>query len=110
MGAAPLHATMSHHERQSEGAIKVLPAFSIPQSNELVARLLLAHLDWKDLGLQDWRRNTVLHLDLTKEFYSIALSLLHSMTASEHLGLQDCNGITAEVSTETQDCYGRTPL
>lgn len=37
MGATPLHVTTSDHERQGEGAIKVLPAIQDAQGNEMIA-------------------------------------------------------------------------
>lgn len=85
------------------------------------------HIDCKDFGVQDFSQRIVLHLALRKGLDSIVFSLLDNMTTSEHLGLQDCNAVTAlhlstlrghlgtirrllmrQVSTETQDCYERT--
>lgn len=128
IGATPLHVTKSDHERQGEGAIKVLPAIQDAQRNEMIAQSLLMHIDCKDLGVQDFSQRIVLHLALRKGLDSIVLSLLDNITASEHLGLQDCNAATAlhlsarrgrlgiirrhlmhQVSTATRDCYGRTP-
>lgn len=82
IAATPLHIALSNGERHGKGAINLLAACSNPQTNELVARSLLARMDCKDIGVQDSNQRTSIHLALTKGFYSIVLSLLDN---SEHV-------------------------
>lgn len=65
MGATPLHLTMLKQKTHGEGTIKVLSAFAISQSNELVARSILERMDCRDLGVQDSSQRKVLQVALT---------------------------------------------